>query len=149
MADRASKILEVCRNNTGQDMTIMELAELCGGTPGKSFGLALAQARHLALDNDEVITPCIWNPKRRAQTLKHLMPAAENGEIRKPLMTREQDVATRLRNIGRLGHWANQYAEEKVDRLLGKAVEDLATSAEKNLRTIGQLAKEIKNTNNR
>ena len=59
---RASLILEVCRANTGRSMTIAELAELCGSLPGKGFALALAAARHLALDYDEVITPCAWDP---------------------------------------------------------------------------------------
>lgn len=141
---RASHILEVCRANTGVDMTTMELADLCGCLPGAGFSMALAAARHLALDCDEVITPAAWNPRRQAATLRHCLPDEEQGAMSRPMTARYADVATRLRNIGRYGDWVERYAEDKTDRQFGKAAAAMAKGAEQQMRFMALVADDMK-----
>jgi len=140
---RAQTIYAIIREHTGEDFTTYELAELCGYLPGRGFSMALAAARHIALDNDECIAPAVWNPRRQAKTLRHIMAKQEHGAMRRPLLERQRDVRTRLRNIGRYGDWQSRNATSKSDRLFGSLVHELATSNERILRQLTQLADEL------
>lgn len=140
---RAEQIWRVVRERTGQPMSITELALECGRMATQRFHTDLAHARHLALDNGEVISPCVWSPQRKEFVLYHLMPGQEFGRMSAPIITKIRDAGTRVHNLSRYSQWQAANGEDAMDRKLATLANSISTSYVQQVGALADLIGEV------
>lgn len=111
-----------------QEMTLFDVAQMLGRSPGHMFGIDMAAVRHRADDEGVQITNCYWSREHNGCVFTYLPEKQEQQMSVKPLRTRSRSVRTSLSNVGARARYVAKNAERREDRAYGRLNQRMASA---------------------